>query len=257
MYRFYLKQHIKGLVIWLLALSLLGIASIQKLVGLQVDTTASNELMEALPNVLKIAYGIGDLDITTLDGYYAVLSLYIMMAIASYAGILGSKIIYSEEDLKSSEFLFTKPITRRKILIKKVLGAFTIITVLTLISSYTNHLYILSTFDDSVTNYWQLCLSQYIVSITFLCLGSLLSCTKISSKALLITVIAIFTGFVLRMSGLIYEVNISLISPFFAFEASSIVTDSINTIYVIYYLVIGVCCLIAGNYFLNRRDINN
>lgn len=257
MYRLYLRQHLKGLVIWIAVLILLGVTSLQKLVGLQIDPNATNELMDAFPNALKVAYGIGSLDITTLDGYYSVLSLYITLAIASYAGILGAKIIYSEEDLKTSEFLFTKPVSRLKVLSHKLLGAITIITLLTVISSYISYVYTLMTFDDSITNYWQLVFSQYVVSLLFMCIGTLFSCTKYSNRAMLITVSAIFLGFVLRMSGLMYEINLAFATPFYAFEASDIVLESINLVYVAYYIIISIIMLVVGNHFLKNRDINN
>lgn len=95
---------------------------------------ANGQIFSNLPYSIKALLGFGSFDVTTMSGYFGMLFLYIELAAAIHAVLLGSGILSKEERDKTTEFLIVKPVSRTSILTSKLLAALVNILVLNLVS---------------------------------------------------------------------------------------------------------------------------
>ena len=81
-----------------------------------------SELMSQFPRSIQVITGISGFDLGTVSGYFGVMFLYIALLGTIHALLLGSNIIAKEERDKTSEFLFTKPISRSRVINGKIVS---------------------------------------------------------------------------------------------------------------------------------------
>jgi len=92
------------------------------------------DLIAQLPQSIQIIFGFSGFDLSQASGFYGVLFIYIALMATVHAVLLGTDIISKEERDKTSEFLFVKPISRRKIITAKLLAGLLNIVALNLIT---------------------------------------------------------------------------------------------------------------------------
>ncbi len=112
-----LKASLKSQLAWILASLALTYVSYWEY-GM-VETADMTQLFAGFPDVMNTLFGVSPLGIEDILGYSALITYYISFIALSYALILGSKVVQKEIDDGTSEFLFTKPISRKQILFAK------------------------------------------------------------------------------------------------------------------------------------------
>jgi ABC-2 type transport system permease protein len=65
-------------------------------------------------------FGMANLEVTSLSGFYGVINFYLVIMGAIFAIILGAGILAKEERDKTAEFLLVKPVTRTWVLGQKL-----------------------------------------------------------------------------------------------------------------------------------------
>lgn len=254
MFRFYFKSKIKMIFIWTAIIIFFLAASLTKYAAFAEDAEGTKNLLDTMPKIVMIVYGMNELDITSLGGYFALVSLYIAIMLSIYGGMLGSKIVYEEEDLSTSEFIFTRPISRSKVYFSKFAVALVTITLLNIFVIVGNYLMLKINYEV-FDGFWMMCVVQYVLCIFGLCLGSFLTSLKINRFATIASAGIVTSLFLVKAVGEIKEIDLSLVTPFYAFNYNDILTDNFNIMYVAYYLVISLVLLILGSVLLNKRDI--
>lgn len=73
-----------------------------------------------MPNTIKTVFGMNGLDAVTLPGYFGICFLFMAIMLAVHAGLLGSNLLTIEPLTKTSEFSYTRPVSRRRILRSKL-----------------------------------------------------------------------------------------------------------------------------------------
>ncbi len=254
MIKLYLKRNFKGLIGIAGVIVFFVVASFGKFNGFNADAASASALMDSLPDAIKIVYGIGNLDISTLGGYYAVVAVYFTLILSVYSASLGAKIIYEEEKGKTSEFLFSKPISRRRVYWTKFFIYVSIVIALNIFTSVVSYVYLLQ-FDDVVNNYIDMCIVSLLISLLMFSVGAFISAMKVNKSASLIAIGILISLYVLRTVGLMIDLNISLITPFYAFEIENVYYDGISIVYAIYYFAITVGLSVIAPIILDKRDI--
>lgn len=118
-----LRAGRKAFFIWLAVMFLLCFAGIVKYESYSAGGGIT-KLMEAFPKPVLAVMGITGIDVNTLSGYTALLYYYIILCVAVYAVHLGFLAAGREAADKTSEFLFAKPLSRKRILSTKLLAAY-------------------------------------------------------------------------------------------------------------------------------------
>lgn len=117
-----MKACRKSMLGWFVGIIAMVAAGMGKYAGMSESGGAMNELLAGMPKALQAVMGVGELDVSTLAGYYGMLYLYLVLMGAVHAAMLGSGIVAKEERDGTAEFLLTKPISRAAVLTSKLLA---------------------------------------------------------------------------------------------------------------------------------------
>lgn len=113
-----LRLSRKLLLVWMgLVLLLCGFAYFEYL-SLRDSLGELADLIQGFPAILKVMFGVGE-DLTTTLGWYGCIYFWVSILAYSYAVYLGASCVAKEQVQGTSEYLFTKPISRGKIVSAK------------------------------------------------------------------------------------------------------------------------------------------
>ncbi|MHB1418982.1 MAG: ABC transporter permease subunit [Bacillota bacterium] len=256
-----LKDNRKSLIIWSFCMFLLVASGMGKYTAYSASG-ANNELFNKIPHSLKALLGFGSFDVTTIGGYFALLFLYIEIAAAIHAVMLGSGIIAKEERDKTTEFLITKPVSRTTIITSKLLAALANIIVLNVVSLFSS-IILVADYNkgaDISGEIVMFMLSMFIVQLIFLSLGAMLAALIRNPKASgSLSVGILLTSFVIsKITDLTDRLNfLNLLSPFKYFNYSDMVTGKgLNFGIVILSLLLVAAFSVSTYFFYRKRDLN-
>ena len=124
-YKQELKMKFKSVITWSLAVALLMLVYLSLYPGFSKDAELLNEMMSQFPKELIIAFGMTDVDLSTILGFFGMVFLFIQIILAIQASNYGFSLVSIEENEFTADFLLAKPVSRTKILTSKLLAAIT------------------------------------------------------------------------------------------------------------------------------------
>ena len=255
-----LRSNLKSVIIWSIAISLIvamWMIEYKSFVG----NPSINDFMASLPQGILNAFGMQELSLNSLSGYIRAISLYIHLLLGIQAILLGSSIISKEERDKTAEYLFSLPISRKKIIAGKTISAFIYLAILNLTTLLTIMLSTTS-YDKGESFYGfigLLFISIFIVQAVFLSIGMFVSSVnKRYKKSGNISVGILMITFLL--SSLINMVDgldlLKFITPFTYFDTTYILEKmSLEPFYLLLSFFI-IALGIGGTFFFYpKRDL--
>lgn len=118
-----LKANLKPFLFWMLGLLILDFAGMMKFTGMAESNGADvTKIFASFPKIVLAMFGMAGADISTLTGYFSIMSFFTMMLTCIYAISLGVSAVSRESFDKTYEFVFTKPRKRTYILFIKVMA---------------------------------------------------------------------------------------------------------------------------------------
>jgi ABC-2 type transport system permease protein len=219
-------------------------------------------LMEQYPKELVAAFGFDRLKMADPMGFYGT-QVYIFITLfgSIYAMLLFISVLSREESERTAEFLLTRPVTRRKVLIAKTLAAFTNITIFNLAFGICN----LILFDSYARGEYDvdililLIIGPYLMHLLYGAIGLLISVFVVKARAVYPISIGVVLGtyFASVVSTLSDTAkDLKYLTPFKYFDAADIITD--QRIASLSLIVLGVTLVIAiggALIFYSRKDI--
>ena len=132
-----LKRGLLSLIIWCVSISAIIVFGMAFFPVLNhgdmlrfMNPLFENPMMKGLMS----AFGVSLESLTNILGFYVAYgSIYTILVGAIFAALLGSKLISAEENEKTSEFLLTRPVTRNKIVLSKIMVLLTQIFILNIV----------------------------------------------------------------------------------------------------------------------------
>ncbi|MBI4315164.1 MAG: ABC transporter permease subunit, partial [Chloroflexi bacterium] len=132
-YRHEFRTRLKSVVIWSLALTFL-VAFFFSLFPVFADQAAlMNELLAKYPPELRAAFGMDNMDLATVLGFYSFIFLFVQLCLAIQASNYGFGLVSIEESELTADFLLSKPVSRTQVLTSKLLAALTSLTLTNLV----------------------------------------------------------------------------------------------------------------------------
>ena len=118
-----MKMYWKSLLFWSIGIVAMVGGGMGKFTALYGATDSSiTGVLDKLPKAFLAMFGMANLEVTSLSGFYGMLHFYLVIMGAVYAIILGAGILAKEERDKTAEFLMVKPVTRSWVLGQKLLA---------------------------------------------------------------------------------------------------------------------------------------
>lgn len=241
-----LKAYRKSVIIWACSMAAVAVMYIFIFSALSSDIEAFKSLLNSLPEVVKKLLSIYVDSISTLEGFYSFVFVYIVLCGAIQAMNLGISIVSKEVREKTADFLLTKPVSREKILTCKLLAAVASLVI-------TNIIYLAITVpmtftvetEFSMKIFLMISATLFFVQLMFISLGVIVSVVAGKIKSVVsISLSTVFGFFIISMLGsVIGDKAVRYISPFKYFDLGYIVK---NASYETSYIIIGTIFIIAA-----------
>ena len=218
-------------------------------------------MLADLPKAVLVVFGMTGFDLSTASGFYGVLFLYIAVMAAVHASLLGANVISKEERDRTSEFLFSKPVTRSSVLTGKLLAGLVNIVVLNLATALSSY-YFVGYFGKGESVNADITLLMvgllFLQLIFFSISAAVAGIVKKPKSAPSIATSIMFTTFLLS-----YLVNfndkldvLKYLSPFKYFDAAVLMTDGrLDPVFVALSVVIVTVAVFATYRFFGERDL--
>lgn len=256
-----MKAHRKSLIIWCIGMIALIGSGMGKFAGFSSSGQSMNELMAQMPKSLQAFLGVGSLDMSTASGFYGVLFLYIVLLTTIHATMIGATIISKEERDKTVEFLFVKPMPRKKIIGIKLLAALTQVGILSIIT-WSASLLIVGRYSEGESIISDIGITMFgmvILQVLFLVIGTAIAAsTKKPGKAATLAAAVLLVTFILSFAIDLSEKieGLKYLTPFKYFEAKNVMDAGLELIFVgISVVLIGV--LAVSTFVLyDKRDLH-
>ncbi len=261
-YKHDLKIGIKPFIFWTIGLVFLIIVGMTKFLGFSGGSESEMALlMDKIPRVVLMVFGMADVDVLSLDGFYSVLENYVIICTIIYAIQLGSNAVARESIDKTYEFIFTKPCTRSYILFNKILASFTYLlafSILNYVLSYASFfiLNIENTIGQEVALF---ALANALIGLLFFTLSIFLSSFATKSEK------GIKNSYILFMvayfASIVYDVFewasvIKFITPLRYFKSVDIIAGRFDLLFVVLCLILSIVFLIGAFRAFEKRDLN-
>ncbi len=247
-----MKSTYKSLIVWTVASLVLTYISYWEY-GLSDSADQMSDLFAGFPDIINTLFGVSPLGVNDVVGYAALIIYYITFIGLAYALILGSKMVQKELDDKTSEFLFTKPIGRTKVLKVKTAVAKLDMFIFILFNYLLTVVMMINVSDPAYTD------SEIIkyITLTYFGLYLLMVVTYLitvaansvfSNKVMSLSIGGLFIMYSYATAVIILSFeklnDLTIISPWRYFALDVIVNDGFNFVYLI--ILIGLSVISYG-----------
>ena len=257
-----LKSYRLGLVFWSFGMFALIWASMAKYATYSGTGQSIKSLISQFPQSIQTIFGISGFNLDTVRGYFGVIFMYIALMATIHAVLLGAGIISKEERDRTSEFLFTKPISRFKIITSKISAGVVNLVILNLVT-FAASIYSVNslTKGSSITgDISLLMLGLLFLQLLFFFVGTTIaaisrkpkSSASVATSVLLVTfILTYFIDLNANMDNLKY------LTPFKYFDARNLLVSGHLDLT---FVAISVALLIAMTFmtygYFQRRDLS-
>jgi ABC-2 type transport system permease protein len=255
------KSNLKSVIIWSVALAFLIFVFMAMFTSLAVDAELMNDMLDQFPEELLMAFGMTDLDMSTILGFYALAFGICQLCLAIQAANYGFSLVSIEEREMTADFLLAKPIGRVKILTTKLLSAITGLTITNLVVWISSFIFINIYKEGQEYDGKALLLlfvSIVFLQLVFLSLGILISLlVKRVRNVTPFSMGLAFGMYILNaFGGMLGDDKLEIITPFKHFDPNYIIKNAAYDFPIVLISFTLIILSIAGSYFLyTRRNI--
>lgn len=218
------------------------------------------KLLESYPPEFIKAFGLDVATLFSLNGFFAFVSLYIVLTGSIMALHFGLSIFGREKRTKTSDFLLTKPISRTQVFAQKLLASL-LLLVLTNIAFFITMWAMygsLATPETSQTIYYLL--GGSITLVEFIMLGIGVFIATMLPKIKVPGSIATGTAFMLFIISMLYGIFgdewLRYVSPFKYFDAAYIMEHgAYDTPWLLLGAAIFVASIAASCVYFSKKDL--
>jgi len=256
-----IKANLKSLLIWCGAQVFVIFAGMVKYGGYTNSSVDINDLMEQFPEALRAVFGMGSVDLATIEGFYAVFFLFFILLAAIHAAMLGAVLIAKEERDHAADFLYAKPVQRWQVITAKMMAGLVNLVVLNIVTLVTSVISIASYNDGDMLadKVLVLMVALLILQILFFCLGTalgaLLKTAKLATSAA--TAIILATFFLAAAIDIDHRIqSLHILTPFKYFDANDLLHGGRLPVWTaLLTLVLSAIALAVTYIAFKRRDL--
>jgi ABC-2 type transport system permease protein len=257
------KMNFRSVISWSIALFLLISLYMSIFPSFAGEAEAMNEILAEFPEEFLIAFGMDGIDMSTVLGFFTMVTLFCQLLVAVQAANYGIGLVSVEERELTADFLLSKPVGRTKIMTSKLLAALTSLAITNGVV-WISSLVLISIYRDG-RPYETRTLVLLLLTITFLQLffltvGMLISLLVRRVRSVTPYSMGLVFGlYVLSaFGGMIGDDKLTYITPFKHFEANYIVTHAAFDLPLALISVWAIILSVVGSYLLYaKRDIHS
>lgn len=257
------KSYFKSIGIWSVTIFLIILVYLSAITSISSDVESMNQVLESFPEEFLTAFGMSNMDFSSIVGMYGLVFLFCQICLAIQASNYGFSLVSIEEREFTADFLLAKPIARGKILTTKLLAAIAALTI-TNLSMWVSSFLVINMVNDGNSYPSKpvllLLLSIVVFQMFFLTVGILISLLMKRVRSVTPLSMALAFGmYVLSAFGnMLGEDTLELISPFTHFEPNYIVKNVAYDTPLVLITVITILVAVPASYLLySKRDIHS
>lgn len=257
-YSFELKNSYKSVTLWTALITGALLLFLLILYPYFMEGKADFEaVLNSFPPEFAAAFGMGANDLFSLDGFYSFGALYLGLCGGFMSTILGLSVFSREKRSRCTEFLLTKPVTRNKVFLEKLLAVFSLLILSNLI--YTAVLSVLYSRDGSFHGRVLLAgLGLFLLEVFFLSISVITAILLRRVRSVsAISMAIVFGAFVFAaLQGILEEEFLLYLNPFKYFDAGTVLkTGSFPSPYALFAVLLSLVLLIAAYFLYTKRDV--
>ena len=127
------RIRLRSVIIWSLSLTALVFLFFSIFPVFADQAALLNEMMAKFPQELRAAFGLDNMDLSTVLGYFSFIFIFAQLCLAIQASNYGFGLVSIEENELTADFLLSKPVSRVQVLTSKLLAALTSLTITNLV----------------------------------------------------------------------------------------------------------------------------
>jgi ABC-2 type transport system permease protein len=255
------KFRLKSVISWSLAVTAIIFIYFSFFSAFADQAVLLNEMMVNFPPELRAAFGMDNINLATVLGFFSFVFLFVQLCLAIQAGNYGFGLVSIEESELTADFLLSKPVSRQQVLNSKLLAALAALAITNLVvwaSSFAAITLFRGQSEYEARNLILLLLSIAIFQLFFLSVGLVVS--LLVKRVRNVTPYALGLGFgayvLSAFSGVFGDVALELITPFKHFDAAYIAMQgAYDTPLVLFNIAISLVSLGMSYWLYIRRDI--
>jgi len=223
-----IKAKLQSILVWSGSLTVLMLVFLSMFKAFSVNSAMVTDLMASFPQELLIAFGMTDMDWSTILGFYGLIFVFCQICLAVQAANYGVGLVSIEETEWTADFLLSKPVGRVQIMTSKLLAAITSLAITQAVVWAGSFLF-LNIFREGQEIHTRpvilLLLSMIIFQLFFLTVGLAISLlVKRVRNVLPYSMALVFGLYILNAFGnMIGEDSLEILSPFKHFTPSAII----------------------------------
>jgi ABC-2 type transport system permease protein len=253
--------RLRSVIIWSLAQAFLILFFFSLFQAFADQAALMNEMLSRFPPQMRAAFGLDNMDLSSVLGFFSFLFLFVQLCLAIQASNYGFGLVSIEESELTADFLLSKPVSRTQVMNSKLLAALTSLTITNLVIWVCSFIAIMAfrggrTYQASTLIL--LLVSIVLFQLFFLSVGLLIS--LLVKRVRSVTPYGLGLGFGMYVlsafSGVFGEVTLELITPFKHLDAAYIVKNSAyDTPLVLLNVGVTLVALVVSYWLYIRRDI--
>lgn len=220
-----------------------------------------NTVMNSFPPEFKAAFGIGNVDLSTVLGYVSFTFVYLQLALATQAAMYGFGNLSLEERELTAEFLLSKPVSRTNIYFSKCIASILVLFI-SLVIVLLGSILSIELFTEN---------KPYELNVLFhMFIGTFILQTFFYSSTLLISLFFrkiknvigpamsyVFAFYVISaFSSALKDNYLRYFTPFQYFDPSKVIeVGTVNAVSSILGLVLSAGCVYVGYILFMKRNI--
>ena len=255
------RMHLRSAMIWSVAAATVILLYSSFFPSFSKDVELINRAMASFPEGFRAAFGFGDVDLSTVLGFFTFVYLFVQLLLSIQAASYGFGLVSVEERDLTADFLLTKPVARPQIMTSKLLAALASLG-LTQIVVWASAFAFLDAFRGEktydVNTLVLLLLGLVVFQLFFLTVGVVISLLVKRVRSVTPYAMALAFGmYVLgAFSDMLGESVFEKITPFKHFDPKYVVTHGAFDTPLVMVSVVIIIISVLGSYWLyTRRDI--
>ncbi len=258
-FKFELNRNYKSLIGWLIGGILFSLTYSFMYPVFENDVADFTSVLSSYPDSVLAIIGINNLAelLSSFEHFYAFVINFLSLICFTFASVLTIKILGSEFENNSVQFIFTKPISRTQIFIWKIISIVVLITGFFIILATTNYL-IASTFTDvNLEKFISINIPQLFIMYVASAISVLVVTVtkKIKSPAGLGFLIAFSFYFINVIAAIVESNELNYISIYRIFDLQDILMNSYAINDYIITTILYIILIIIGFVLYRRRDV--
>lgn len=259
-YIFELRAQLKSFFIWTISILVVYLLFMSGLFNVLMDSRNTVEkAIEGFPPAFAAAFGVHVEKFFTFGGFYGFIFSYIALFGAIMAVSVSVSVFSREKRSKCVDFLLSKPVSRARIFISKLLAVLTVLLVMNILFVLISVI----TFSSSGTEgtapgrlLWASC-ALFFTQLVFVAIGMVFAvfARKVRSVSSVATAFG-FGGFILSaLHGLLEKEYIRFIAPLKYFETPSVFeTGGYEVKYVVTAVIVVIACAGLSYFGFTKND---